>query len=128
MQKEPKARGSATTASTSTSTSSVTPHGHAPSTKQQQCIDGLARELRQEQGKLEEVHRRIKPGEIPVLVATSGTAMAIGALAAISRDNPANEDIIAKMLVQLLHSKDPGTCTRLRLPSHDSHARMPPIK
>ena len=38
------------------------------------------------QGSLEpavdKVHRRIKPGEIPALVATSGTAMAIGALAA----------------------------------------------
>ena len=38
------------------------------------------------QGSLEpavdKVRRRIKPGEIPVLVATSGTAMAIGALAA----------------------------------------------
>ena len=38
------------------------------------------------QGSLEpavdKVHRRIKPGEKPVLVATSGTAMAIGALAA----------------------------------------------
>ena len=43
------------------------------------------------QGSLEpavdKVHRRIKPGEIPVLVATSGTAMAIGALAA-SEDRP----------------------------------------
>lgn len=38
------------------------------------------------QGSLEpavdKVHRRIKPGEIPALVATSGTAIAIGALAA----------------------------------------------
>jgi len=44
------------------------------------------------QGSLEpavdKVHRRIKPGEIPVLVATSGTAMAIGALAASEDDRP----------------------------------------
>ena len=44
------------------------------------------------QGSLEpavdKVHRRIKPGEIPVLVATSGTAMAIGALAAIEDERP----------------------------------------
>ena len=44
------------------------------------------------QGSLEpavdKVHRRIKPGEIPVLVATSGTAMAIGALAASEDDSP----------------------------------------
>ena len=44
------------------------------------------------QGSLEpavdKVHRRIKPGETPVLVATSGTAMAIGALAASEDDRP----------------------------------------
>ena len=44
------------------------------------------------QGSLEpavdKVHRRIKPGETPVLVATSGTAMAIGALAASDDDRP----------------------------------------
>ena len=44
------------------------------------------------QGSLEpavdKVHRRIKPGEIPVLVATSGTAMAIGALAASEDERP----------------------------------------
>ena len=44
------------------------------------------------QGSLEpavdKVHRRIKPGEIPVLVATSGTALAIGALAASEDDRP----------------------------------------
>ena len=44
------------------------------------------------QGSLEpavdKVHRRIKPGEKPVLVATSGTAMAIGALAASEDDRP----------------------------------------
>ena len=44
------------------------------------------------QGSLEpavdKVHRRIKPGEIPVLVATSGTAMAIGAIAASEDDRP----------------------------------------
>ena len=44
------------------------------------------------QGSLEpavdKVHRRIKPGEKPVLVATSGTAMAIGALAATEDDRP----------------------------------------
>ena len=44
------------------------------------------------QGSLEpavdKVRRRIKPGEIPVLVATSGTAMAIGALAASEDDRP----------------------------------------
>jgi len=44
------------------------------------------------QGSLEpavdKVHRRIKPGETPVLVATSGTAMAIGALAATDDDRP----------------------------------------
>ncbi|MGB1196777.1 MAG: Ppx/GppA phosphatase family protein [Synechococcus sp.] len=44
------------------------------------------------QGSLEpavdKVHRRIKPGETPVLVATSGTAMAIGALAATEDDRP----------------------------------------
>ena len=44
------------------------------------------------QGSLEpavdKVHRRIKPGEIPVLVATSGTAMAIGALAASEEERP----------------------------------------
>ena len=44
------------------------------------------------QGSLEpavdKVHRRIKPGEIPVLVATSGTAVAIGALAASEDDRP----------------------------------------
>ena len=44
------------------------------------------------QGSLEpavdKVHRRIKPGETPVLVATSGTAMAIGALAAAEDDRP----------------------------------------
>ena len=44
------------------------------------------------QGSLEpavdKVHRRIKPGEIPVLVATSGTAMAIGALAASDDERP----------------------------------------
>ena len=44
------------------------------------------------QGSLEpavdKVHRRIKPGEIPVLVATSGTAMALGALAAREDDRP----------------------------------------
>jgi len=44
------------------------------------------------QGSLEpavdKVHRRIKPGEIPILVATSGTAMAIGALAASEDERP----------------------------------------
>ena len=44
------------------------------------------------QGSLEpavdKVHRRIQPGEVPVLVATSGTAMAIGALAASEDDRP----------------------------------------
>ena len=44
------------------------------------------------QGSLEpavdKVHRRIKPGETPVLVATSGTAMAIDALAATEDDRP----------------------------------------
>ena len=44
------------------------------------------------QGSLEpavdKVRRRIKPGETPVLVATSGTAMAIGALAASEDDRP----------------------------------------
>ncbi|MEB3253787.1 MAG: Ppx/GppA phosphatase family protein [Synechococcus sp.] len=44
------------------------------------------------QGSLEpavdKVHRRIKPGETPVLVATSGTAMAIGALAASEDERP----------------------------------------
>ena len=44
------------------------------------------------QGSLEpavdKVHRRIKPGETPLLVATSGTAMAIGALAATEDDRP----------------------------------------
>jgi len=44
------------------------------------------------QGSLEpavdKVHRRIEPGEKPVLVATSGTAMAIGALAASEDDRP----------------------------------------
>ncbi len=44
------------------------------------------------QGSLEpavdKVHRRIKPGETPVLVATSGTAMALGALAASEDDRP----------------------------------------
>ena len=44
------------------------------------------------QGSLEpavdKVHRRIKPGEIPVLVATSGTAMAIGSLAASEEERP----------------------------------------
>ena len=44
------------------------------------------------QGSLEpavdKVHRRIKPGETPLLVATSGTAMAIGALAAAEDDRP----------------------------------------
>ena len=44
------------------------------------------------QGSLEpavdKVHRRIKPGETPVLVATSGTAMAIGSLAAAEDDRP----------------------------------------
>ena len=44
------------------------------------------------QGSLEpavdKVLRRIKPGETPVLVATSGTAMAIGALAASEEDRP----------------------------------------
>ena len=44
------------------------------------------------QGSLEpavdKVHRRIKPGEIPVLVATSGTAMAIGAMAASEDERP----------------------------------------
>ena len=37
---------------------------------------------------VDKVHRRIKPGEKPVLVATSGTAMAIGALAATEDDRP----------------------------------------
>ena len=44
------------------------------------------------QGSLEpavdKVRRRIKPGETPVLVATSGTAMAIGALASREDDRP----------------------------------------
>ena len=44
------------------------------------------------QGSLEpavdKVHRRIRPGEIPALVATSGTATAIGALAASEDDRP----------------------------------------
>ena len=44
------------------------------------------------QGSLEpavdKVRRRIKPGETPVLVATSGTAMAIGALASSEDDRP----------------------------------------
>ena len=44
------------------------------------------------QGSLEpavdKVRRRIKPGEIPVLVATSGTAIAIGALAASEDERP----------------------------------------
>ncbi len=44
------------------------------------------------QGSLEpavdKVNRRIQPGEVPVLVATSGTAMAIGALAASEDDRP----------------------------------------
>ena len=44
------------------------------------------------QGSLEpavdKVRRRIKPGETPVLVATSGTAMAIGTLAAQEDDRP----------------------------------------
>ena len=44
------------------------------------------------QGSLEpavdKVRRRIQPGEVPVLVATSGTAMAIGALAASEDDRP----------------------------------------
>ncbi len=44
------------------------------------------------QGSLEpavdKVRRRIKPGEIPVLVATSGTAMAIGSLAASEEERP----------------------------------------
>ena len=44
------------------------------------------------QGSLEpavdKVRRRIKPGETPVLVATSGTAMAIGSLAASEEDRP----------------------------------------
>jgi len=44
------------------------------------------------QGSLEpavdKVRRRIKPGETPVMVATSGTAMAIGALAASEEDRP----------------------------------------
>ena len=44
------------------------------------------------QGSLEpavdKVHRRIKPGETPALVATSGTAMAIGALAASEDERP----------------------------------------
>ena len=44
------------------------------------------------QGSLEpavdKVRRRIKPGETPVLVATSGTAMAIGSLAASEEERP----------------------------------------
>ncbi len=44
------------------------------------------------QGSLEpavdKVRRRIKPGETPVLVATSGTAMAIGSLAASQEERP----------------------------------------
>jgi exopolyphosphatase / guanosine-5'-triphosphate,3'-diphosphate pyrophosphatase len=44
------------------------------------------------QGSLEpavdKVRRRIKPGETPVMVATSGTAMAIGALAASEEERP----------------------------------------
>ena len=44
------------------------------------------------QGSLEpavdKVRRRIKPGETPVLVATSGTAMAIGSLAASEKERP----------------------------------------
>jgi exopolyphosphatase/guanosine-5'-triphosphate,3'-diphosphate pyrophosphatase len=44
------------------------------------------------QGSLEpavdKVRRRIKPGETPVMVATSGTAMAIGALAANEEERP----------------------------------------
>ena len=44
------------------------------------------------QGSLEpavnKVLRRIKPEETPVMVATSGTAMAIGALAANEEDRP----------------------------------------
>ena len=44
------------------------------------------------QGSLEpavdKVRRRVKPGERPVLIATSGTAMAIGALAASEDDRP----------------------------------------
>ena len=44
------------------------------------------------QGSLEpavdKVRRRIKPGETPVLVATSGTAMAVGSLAASEEEHP----------------------------------------
>jgi exopolyphosphatase/guanosine-5'-triphosphate,3'-diphosphate pyrophosphatase len=44
------------------------------------------------QGSLEpavmKVRRRLEPGEAPVMVATSGTAMAIGALAAAEEDRP----------------------------------------
>ena len=37
---------------------------------------------------VDKVRRRIKPGETPVLVATSGTAMAIGSLAASEEERP----------------------------------------